>query len=84
MIRSRSKTRLVFLQIGFCSWGALLLGLLAFLWLRPQGQFALSQLPLISIALWLAGIGFMAFLFAGYSAVKLGFISCFLLLCSWF
>ncbi len=70
MIRSRSKTRLVFLQIGFLSWGALVLGLLAFLWVRPQGQFALSQLPLITIALWLAGIGFIAFLFAGLLSRK--------------
>ena len=70
MIRSRSKTRLIFLQIGFFAWGALFLGLLAFLWLRPQGQFALSQLPLITIALWLAGIGFIAFLLAGLLSRK--------------
>ena len=70
MIRSRSKTRLVFLQIGFVSWGVLLLGLLALLWLRPQGQFALSQLPLMTIALWLAGIGLVAFLLAGLLSRK--------------
>jgi alpha-beta hydrolase superfamily lysophospholipase len=70
MIRSRTKTRLVFLQIGFCAWGALLLGVLAFVWLRPQGQFALSQLPLISLALWLAGIGLVAFLLAGLLSRK--------------
>lgn len=85
MIRSRTKTRLIFLQIGFFSWGALLLGLLAFLWLRPQGQFALSQLPLTTMALWLAGVGFIAFVFAGLLSRKtriyiLFFIGVFLVL----
>ncbi|MEM9120428.1 MAG: alpha/beta fold hydrolase [Cyanobacteria bacterium P01_F01_bin.56] len=71
MIRSRSKTRLVFLQIGFVSWGVLLLGWLALLWLRPQGQFALSQLPLVAIALWLAGVGCVAFVLAGLLSRKI-------------
>ncbi|MEM6521370.1 MAG: alpha/beta fold hydrolase [Cyanobacteria bacterium P01_D01_bin.71] len=70
MIRSRSKTRLFCLQIGFLTWGALLLGAIAFLWLQPQGRFAFSQLPLITIALWLAGIGLVAFFAAGLLSRK--------------
>lgn len=70
MIRSRSKTRLVLLQIGFLSWGVLVLGAIAFWLMQPQGRFASTQLPLISLSVWLAGIGLIAFLLAGLLARK--------------
>jgi len=70
MIRSRSKTRLVFLQIGFIAWGILALGAIALTLLHPQARFAASQLPLMTIALWLAGTGFIAFLVAGLLSRK--------------
>ena len=70
MIRSRSRTRVVCLQVGFLAWGALLLGAIAFFWLQPHGRFAFSQLPLITIALWLAGIGLVAFFAAGLLSPK--------------
>ena len=65
MIRSRSKTRLVFLQIGVFAWGALMLGAIALLIPQTQGVFDLRALPLVPIAAGLAGIGFIAFLVAG-------------------
>ncbi|MGF1460166.1 MAG: alpha/beta hydrolase [Leptolyngbyaceae cyanobacterium] len=70
MIRSRSKTRLVLLQIGFFAWGVLVLGLLFLLWGSPDGQALLLRLPLISVALWLAGIGLVAFITAGLLSRK--------------
>ncbi|MEM8603992.1 MAG: hypothetical protein AAGF24_09170, partial [Cyanobacteria bacterium P01_H01_bin.121] len=65
MIRSRSKTRLVFLQIGVAAWGVLMLG--AFTLFIPQAQavFDLRALPLGPISAGLAGIGLVAFLVAG-------------------
>ncbi|MEO0984986.1 MAG: alpha/beta fold hydrolase [Cyanobacteria bacterium J06639_14] len=65
MIRSRSKTRLVFLQIGVAAWGVLMLG--AFTLFIPQAQavFDLRTLPLGPISAGLAGIGLVAFLVAG-------------------
>ncbi len=65
MIRSRSKTRLVFLQIGGVAWGVLILGAIALLIPPAQAPFNLRNLPLVPIAAWLAGIGFIAFLTAG-------------------
>lgn len=70
MIRSRSKTRLVFLQIGLFAWGALAVGAIVLLLLQPQGRFAFSQWPLVTIAIWLAGIGLVAFLLAGLLSRK--------------
>lgn len=70
MIRSRSKTRLLFLQIGVVAWGVLALGAIALTVLHPQARYALGQLPLLTIALWLAGVGFMAFLGAGLLSRK--------------
>jgi hypothetical protein len=70
MIRSRSKTRLVFLQIGFFAWGALVIGAIALTLMHPQARYAASQLPLMAIASWLAGIGFIAFLAAGLLSRK--------------
>ncbi len=70
MIRSRSRTRLVFLQIGFVAWGALALGAIGLFFLQPQSQFAASQLPLMTLALWLAGIGCVAFILAGLLTQK--------------
>jgi hypothetical protein len=65
MLRSRSKTRLVFLQIGFLAWGALFLGAIALLFLQPRVRFNVEQFPLISIAAALGGIGLIAFVLAG-------------------
>jgi alpha-beta hydrolase superfamily lysophospholipase len=70
MIRSRSKTRLVCLQIGFGAWGVLLIGAIALVVLHPQARYGISQLPLVTIALWLAGIGFVAFITAGLLSRK--------------
>ena len=70
MIRSRSKTRLVFLQIGFFAWGALVLGAIALTLLHPPARFAAHQWPLVTIALWLASIGLIAFLMAGLLSRK--------------
>ena len=65
MVRSRSKTRLVFLQIGVFAWGALMLGAIALLIPQTQGLFSTWTLPLGPIGAGLAGIGFIAFLVAG-------------------
>jgi alpha-beta hydrolase superfamily lysophospholipase len=70
MIRSRTKTRLLCLQIGFAAWGVLALGMIVLAVLHPPARYALSQLPLVTLALWLAGIGFVAFLVAGLLSRK--------------
>ncbi|MDB9525679.1 alpha/beta fold hydrolase [Oscillatoria sp. CS-180] len=70
MIRSRSKTRLVLLQIGFFAWGILTLGVIVFLLLQPQARFSMSRLPLVTIALWLGGTGAIAFFLAGLLSRK--------------
>ncbi|NER81324.1 MAG: alpha/beta fold hydrolase [Leptolyngbya sp. SIO1D8] len=68
MIQSRSKTRLVFVQIGVLAWGALVLGALALGLLQTQGLFNIWRLPVISIGAGLAGIGLVAFLLAGLTS----------------
>ncbi|HEY9889117.1 MAG TPA: hypothetical protein V6D02_12000, partial [Candidatus Obscuribacterales bacterium] len=70
MIRSRSKTRLVCLQIGFLAWGAVAVGAIALGVLQPQARFMLLRLPLPAIAAWLAGIGLVAFFSAGLLSRK--------------
>ena len=65
MIQSRSKTRLICLQIGLFAWGVLVLGVIVLIFLQAQGLFNIWQLPLLSIGAWLGGTGLVAFLLAG-------------------
>lgn len=65
MIKSRPKTRLVFLQIGTLAWGALVLGAIVVLILHGQERLNIWQLPLLSLSAGLGGIGLLAFLGAG-------------------
>jgi len=65
MIRSRSKTRLVLVQIGVFAWGALVLGAIALSFLHRQDRLNLWELPLGPVSAALGGIGLVAFLAAG-------------------
>ncbi|MBE7383453.1 MAG: alpha/beta fold hydrolase [Leptolyngbya sp. SIO1E4] len=65
MIKFRSKTRLVFVQIGFLAWGTLVLGTIALGILQTQRLFNIWRLPLLPLGVGLASIGLIAFLLAG-------------------
>lgn len=65
MLKSPLKTPRVFLQIGLCAWGLLIVGAIGLFVLQTQGLFNIWQLPLWSLGAGLAGIGLVALLLAG-------------------
>lgn len=65
MIKSRARTRLVFVQIGVLAWGVLAIVAIALLVSQAQGLFNVWQLPLAPLGAGLAGIGCVAFISAG-------------------